>query len=650
MLLTHFISLNYKSCRYVEITLKDNRPTVLIGENDCGKTSILTAINYLLDSSLKKSINYLSETSERSDLSHTPLSTKEINEILQKSHIPTLLPVENMENDCSHQIVFAGKFLIESCDIDNEESKSSEQLKWLLESSSNTSDQSFWVVRLFNAKDGTGATYYLQLHATDPELADIYSCTEAKAKSLGAKFNPQWKNLNNDNGVGKSSIYERIRSILLTNETLPSWVIVPEKRWKSDLTLFPDYKYLDWKGSLDGILEATSEILKEAIKEEIQQAQEAVNKLKKSAQEKIDAQIAAFGIHNEVSVIEEIIANINFDVKPTLTELLVKKNGTSNTIHIDDQGEGIKRQIWFALLKYRSQQHTNITNKKRYLWCFDEPETHLHPKAQRNFFKTLQHLSQKNFQVMISTHSTTFVDASRISEIHSFEKSNHYTKIGSVQSAQDIHKTLGLKNSDFLFFDKFLIVEGDTEQELLPLLYELHTGNTLSSQHIKIINLGGSKKYEHTNLALQELLNGYSKLSDTAIYLMDSDTKLKKNEFTFLVGKQDLEDAIPTTVWCSIIREVFDTTIHIDESDIQTIIDRIPATSPNSPALSKNDKFAEKLRALVQNKLAEVNRDAEKWKFRPKGKEWGELIARHITSASQIPKPILAAFDRLNNE
>jgi putative ATP-dependent endonuclease of OLD family len=344
-----------------------------------------------------------------------------------------------------------------------------------------------------------------------------------------------------------------------------------------------------------------------------------------------------------VPSIESISASVNFELKNQLTDLFVGKDSSEESVHIDNQGEGIKRQIWFALLRLQAEQETE-TNK-RYVWCFDEPETHLHPRAQREFIKTLSLLSEQHFQILVSTHSTIFVNASKLENINTFKIDNSYTKTGAIEEVKDIFDTLGVLNSDFLFFNKFLIVEGNTEQTLIPLLYSKYKGCTLRENNIQLINLKGCTNQDMANYVLDSLIDGFAKRDDLSVYIFDADTNKQEDTQTFIVGKQDLEDSLPSSLWPLIVREVYGVDIEVTEQDVTSIIDAIPMAQQGQ-TLQANQKFAPKLRDLIRQKLVEINRAERIDEWPNKSFDWGAIIGRHL-DVTEIPESIKRAFDVL---
>jgi putative ATP-dependent endonuclease of OLD family len=644
MLLKEVIAINYKSAQKTKIEIKSNSPTLLIGENDCGKTTSLNSIRLLLEQSFSACIP--NDKTEKNDLSHTALTKAEINAYLREQDLPELF--EQLEDEQQKFIVCLGKFQVEDFDKDSEEI--SNQLRWVIESARLNDEQCryFYKARVINSTTGSYEIYYSHNHPDEQRLASIYSSTQTQVNSAMIEHNPEKENLINDNGEGRYTIYESIRSILNTVPCTYKFVKfsddAKQKKWKQDLqSAFPEYAYLSWNESLEGITKAANAILTESIEAEVTRAKKISGILRTRAQTKINQKLEKLGIQNEVPSIESISASVNFELKNQLTDLFVGKDSSEESVHIDNQGEGIKRQIWFALLRLQAEQETE-TNK-RYVWCFDEPETHLHPRAQREFIKTLSLLSEQHFQILVSTHSTIFVNASKLENINTFKIDNSYTKTGAIEEVKDIFDTLGVLNSDFLFFNKFLIVEGNTEQTLIPLLYSKYKGCTLRENNIQLINLKGCTNQDMANYVLDSLIDGFAKRDDLSVYIFDADTNKQEDTQTFIVGKQDLEDSLPSSLWPLIVREVYGVDIEVTEQDVTSIIDAIPMAQQGQ-TLQANQKFAPKLRDLIRQKLVEINRAERIDEWPNKSFDWGAIIGRHL-DVTEIPESIKRAFDVL---
>lgn len=118
-----------------------------------------------------------------------------------------------------------------------------------------------------------------------------------------------------------------------------------------------------------------------------------------------------------------------------------------------------------------------LLNKKNKVFLIEEPEIHLHPKAQREFLNIMRE-GVKDFghQFLITTHSSIF-SLIRRDEFHTFlvTKNRDSTSVRNLNKddLQEVKEILGYKNSDIFGYDAILFVEGHTEEKTLPLFAEI---------------------------------------------------------------------------------------------------------------------------------------------------------------------------------
>jgi len=119
---------------------------------------------------------------------------------------------------------------------------------------------------------------------------------------------------------------------------------------------------------------------------------------------------------------------------------------------VELEGEGMQKILLFsAILASLEKKET-----KPLILFIDEPETFLHPQAQKQLFETLKQISQKA-QVFISTHSPYFVDSDSIENVFRFEnKKNKGTKIFSCKDKEVIKKFNEKENKIFFFHHRDL--------------------------------------------------------------------------------------------------------------------------------------------------------------------------------------------------
>jgi hypothetical protein len=192
---------------------------------------------------------------------------------------------------------------------------------------------------------------------------------------------------------------------------------------------------------------------------------------------------------------------------------------------------------------------------------------------------------------------------------------------------------LGIKNSDFLFFDKFLAVEGDTEYEFIPFLYKLRYGRTLFEDGIQIINLKGKDQCKNNKQILENILSDFRKTNDKIYYLFDNDTGLTGNGI-FTSGIYDVEDSILNKVWIKFVK---------DNCDIDITEDILNENIRKKLENKADKKFYKLLRDYVASNVKDN-------KYLPsKGYKSGGLLTKCFPCVADIPDQINNLFNALNS-
>lgn len=597
---------------------KDN-PNILIGINDSGKSSILSAIGLLLDD--KQKFNFIQDDKVKKDLSNTIINEETFIQIFENLGVR---PMDYSETSC----YVIGELILEENDINEDLST---HLQWVLDKQE---VERIWLARVLDNSNNSSNHYILTPQGVDDRIE--YYKEKATALSKIAK-EKKIEKIENENNAGRFSALELLRSIMNSLKMEPSWA-----EYKMDKNIFPQYRYLDWNISMEQLNQFTKDTMQQQVKIELQEARKYANEKRQLAQEKINKELDGFAdtFLKDVPSIEKLKANIYFDVEPRITDIVINKKNSIGDIHIDSQGEGVKRQIWFSLIKWNALNSINLEHKnKKFVWCFDEPETHLYPSAQREFYNIIKQTSSANVQSLISTHSTIFVDKTLIKSINKIDLIEGITRHSKCSSVDDIYSSLKLKNSDFLFYDQFIVVEGDTEEILIPHFYFIVNGTTLESDNIRLINLGGKDKITQNAVILDGVLGEFKKTDSTVYFLLDNDAKYKftqheidKYNPTF-IGKQDIEDSIDSSVWEKIILENFEEGLRVTLEEINSIKESI---KDNAEEESKK-KFYPSLTNLIRKKLIALGRD-DFSALPSKGTESGRLIIKYIDNENQLNK------------
>lgn len=191
---------------------------------------------------------------------------------------------------------------------------------------------------------------------------------------------------------------------------------------------------------------------------------------------------------------------INIEITPPNVDEVLR---VGTNVWVDDgistdvnrKGSGLQRSLIFALIKAwasvlrvqrdSSEGDTDGTQRrasKSNYFIFEEPELYLHPQAQRELHSSLKHLSEDENQVLISTHSSSFIDLEQYKSICILYKNDLTQGTKHLQCTEDIfssideHKKFNLAywinpdRGELFFAKKVILVEGQTEKSVLSYL------------------------------------------------------------------------------------------------------------------------------------------------------------------------------------
>lgn len=307
-------------------------------------------------------------------------------------------------------------------------------------------------------------------------------------------------------------------------------------------------------------------------------------------------------------------AKIDIEITPPKVEEIFKIGAS---VWIDDgiktdierKGHGLQRALIFALLRawskiLKEERELELENEsdiplqintssrrkasKSTYFIFEEPELFLHPQAQRELFSSLVALSKENNQIILCTHSSSFIDLEHYKSICIVKKQS--ISIGSkvLQCTSDLFSELSLKKKfnlsyyinpdrgELFFAKKVILLEGPTDKSVLPLLaqklgvfkydYTLidSGGKTLIPLYIKLLN---QFKINYVTVYDKDHQRGKDK---SQIKIADQQSKLIEDEINSSVGhsvvfENDIEEEIGLS-GKSIKNKPYMAISHIDDS------------------------------------------------------------------------------------
>lgn len=191
-------------------------------------------------------------------------------------------------------------------------------------------------------------------------------------------------------------------------------------------------------------------------------------------------------------------ARIDIEVSSPDIESVFKAN---TQVWVDDgvrtdikrKGHGLQRALTVALIQVVAKRAISVAanindendgarkaSNSRY-FIFEEPELYLHPQAQRSLFDSFVHLSETGSQVILCTHSSGLIDVEKYKQIYIAAKENGSDETKIKQCTDDLFEGDAKKDfnlsywinpdrAELFFASKVILLEGATEKTVFPLL------------------------------------------------------------------------------------------------------------------------------------------------------------------------------------
>ncbi len=175
--------------------------------------------------------------------------------------------------------------------------------------------------------------------------------------------------------------------------------------------------------------------------------------------------------------------------------------GESNKNSFSMEYHGMGTRSWASMLTVKAFTELIANNHKEEARPFfpiiavEEPESHLHPNAQRTLYQQLTKDSRG--QVIISTHSPYLPAISSLHEIRGLKKTAdgvHVTSLLPDLDSGDINtlrRQIMRFRGDILFAKALLLFEGVTEEQLVPAMFEQYHGYSAFEKGVNCVSVEG---------------------------------------------------------------------------------------------------------------------------------------------------------------
>ncbi|NCC04620.1 MAG: DUF2813 domain-containing protein [Proteobacteria bacterium] len=189
--------------------------------------------------------------------------------------------------------------------------------------------------------------------------------------------------------------------------------------------------------------------------------------------------------------------------------------------------------VFRAFASWRSSQAQKEGDQIHTLLALEEPESHLHPQAQRSLFS---HIKTIPGQRIVSTHSPYFAGQAQLSDLRLFLKRGGNTivtqldiaKLGTREDLRKLQQTVVDTRGDLLFSRAVIFFEGQTEEQALPIWAEKYWDASIHELGFSFVRVNGTDYFPFISLAHQFEIPWYVLADGEQLPLKDLNIALKK--------------------------------------------------------------------------------------------------------------------------
>ncbi|MEO2267688.1 AAA family ATPase [Pseudoalteromonas sp. YIC-656] len=454
--------------RLVDVDVEFNEATFLIGQNNCGKSSLLKAIAHLLSNKQIAIEDFYSEKDE--DSGGSTIATEKV---------VMTAEFRNVSEESKQWRGFKGRTYTYAIDESVDESG---------------------VSIIYKKEWEPGKPPVQFLKAYERVLKEDFSSVKKIEDliQLGISENIVLEAFDKSSGTISSKLKEKLDYIdeiwdLTENETffknpggipgnvlsrLPRYLLIPAEAGEYELS------------KPSGTLQKTLKELFKEVRDNSQNYEQAQIYLNSLATE-LDPQDKDSDFGQMLEQLNDVMCTVfpesSVHVNANLTnpddvlvpQFTIEMESNIKT-PVESQGTGMIRSAVFSLLRFRKiwEEQRGIENERGLIIGFEEPEIFLHPSAANQMRNTIYDLVSSNSQIVASTHSPYMIDLSKKPR----QNLIRFTKerVGSTTTNFSVSKAFNqlqgddksyvkmiLKIDDYVarafFSNRTILVEGDTE-------------------------------------------------------------------------------------------------------------------------------------------------------------------------------------------
>ncbi|MGJ7025667.1 ATP-dependent nuclease [Petrimonas sulfuriphila] len=301
--------------------------------------------------------------------------------------------------------------------------------------------------------------------------------------------------------------------------------------------------------------------------------------------------------------------------------------------------------------KYRKSRETFAN-----FLVIEEPEAHIHNHIQKTLFDKLDY---GDTQIIYSTHSTQISEVSNVNNISILSKKSNCAEVYqpslglTPENINEIQRYLDAVRTNLLFAKGVLLVEGDAEEILIPIMVKQVYGVSLDELGISLINIRSTGFENVAQLFHEDRIHrkcGIITDLDDAICnttIIDGDTekeikykkRVEKSKKSGLERKTKLDEFVKDNDWLHMFYANYtfevDFVLNNNNWEVRQIIDQV-YTDDKTIELAEEELKSDDVAVFGKRVLTMAKQEGKGW--------FAIMLGEHIYHGTYIPEYILDAI------
>jgi predicted ATP-dependent endonuclease of OLD family len=301
--------------------------------------------------------------------------------------------------------------------------------------------------------------------------------------------------------------------------------------------------------------------------------------------------------------------------------------------------------------KYRKSRETFAN-----FLVIEEPEAHIHNHIQKTLFDKLDY---GDTQIIYSTHSTQISEVSNVENINILSKKSNYAEVYqpsvglAPESINEIQRYLDAVRTNLLFAKGVLLVEGDAEEILIPIMVKQVYGVSLDELGISLINIRSTGFENVAQLFHDDRIHRKcgiitdldDAICDTTIIDGDSDKikkykqRVEKSKKSGLERKTKLDNFVRCNGWLNVFyaKHTFEVDFILNGNDREIIKTTNQVyTDEKTKELAKKELESKDVAVFGKRVLTMANQEGKGW--------FAIMLGKYISHNTFIPEYIIDAI------